>query len=66
MPRTRLGRLLLAFVALIVLGGSGIVFAMCSAKPGGPTVLAGTPTQRASPTPTMPPLVDGPELAGMM
>ena len=66
MPRTRLGRLLLAFVALIVLGGSGIVFVMCSAKPGGPTALAASATALPSPTTTMPPLVDGPELVGMM
>ena len=66
MPRTRLGRLLLAFVALIVLGGSGIVFVMCSAKPGGPTALAASATPFPSPTTTMPPLVDGPELVGMM
>jgi hypothetical protein len=66
MPRTRLGRLLLAFVALIVLGGSGIVVAMCSAKPGGPTALASSPSVLPSPTVTMPPLVDGPELAGMI
>jgi hypothetical protein len=66
MPRTRLGRLLLAFVALIVLGGGGIVFAMCSAKPGGPTALAASSTASPTPDPTMPLLVDGPELAGMM
>src|SRR5262245_61649195 len=66
MPRTRLGRLLLAFVALIVLGGSGVVFVMCGTKPGGPTALAASPTPSPSPTVTLPPLVDGPELAGIM
>ena len=66
MPRTRLGRLLLAFVALIVLGGSGILVAMCGAKAGGPAVAAATPTVIASAVATLPPLVDGPELVGMM
>ena len=69
MPRTRLGRLLLAFVALIVLGGGGLVLATLANELARPTPQhsgASSSVALASPDATMPLLLDGPELALMM